>query len=330
MSKVLRRCGAAGLIVSATLIGACEAPLVMDGVEESYAQNLLRSDIVQSVAVSDDLAIFVGGDGLVIEYSRQADDFTRVRLGEGLTGPDLIDVVECSDAWFALGLDGSLWRRAKGDWAELPFDTFETALSLACSGDEKLWASASFATILSSEDLGVTWTEYSPGEDLFLNEIEFPSALVGYSVGEFGTILKTEDGGQSWVRLQTELGEFYPLSAYFDTADSGWVGGLDGAIFSTSDGGVTWQKDQVATSSPIYGISRIGSSIYAVGNSGVVLRQTAYGWNVEQTDIQTFGFLRAIAGDDKDLFVGGQALAKRVPLLPERAALNLTQPAPAP
>ena len=64
-------------------------------------------------------------------------------------------------------------------------------------------------------------------------------ADTGWAVGTKGTVLKTTDGGATWISqiggMETDLN-----GVYFTDANTGWVVGNDGFIFHTVTGGETW------------------------------------------------------------------------------------------
>jgi photosystem II stability/assembly factor-like uncharacterized protein len=63
----------------------------------------------------------------------------------------------------------------------------------------------------------------------------------GWTVGEYGTILKTSDGGDNWT-IQ-EIPWLFDLSdVHFPTALTGYAIGTDGFIIKTTDGGETWDQ----------------------------------------------------------------------------------------
>jgi photosystem II stability/assembly factor-like uncharacterized protein len=78
-------------------------------------------------------------------------------------------------------------------------------------------------------------------EDLF--SVTFPTGNDGWACGRFGTVLRTSDGGKTWVRQDT--GTDYTLSSiHFTDNKSGWAVGDEGAIIHTEDGGKTWTKQK--------------------------------------------------------------------------------------
>jgi photosystem II stability/assembly factor-like uncharacterized protein len=72
-----------------------------------------------------------------------------------------------------------------------------------------------------------------------LNSVYFSDANTGYAVGGMGTILKTSDGGATWV-IQNSGITTYLNAVVFTDANTGYaVGGL-GKILKTINGGANW------------------------------------------------------------------------------------------
>lgn len=101
--------------------------------------------------------------------------------------------------------------------------------------------------IITSEDGGATWTIAYPGEfNINFDELHFLDAATGYATGgvvrsggNFGTVLRTDDGGQSWDLLTFDYGKI--TAADFLDKDHGLVATQSEGFFATSDGGVSWE-----------------------------------------------------------------------------------------
>lgn len=95
----------------------------------------------------------------------------------------------------------------------------------------------------------------------------------GWVVGGFGTIFRTDDGGQTWqpqVSKTTEM--LYDVDFVDD--DRGWVVGRSGTILHTDDGGRTWaaQQSGVGVEKHLFAVDFADAQHgVAVGDWGVVL-----------------------------------------------------------
>ncbi|HEY6171547.1 MAG TPA: YCF48-related protein [Candidatus Kapabacteria bacterium] len=108
-------------------------------------------------------------------------------------------------------------------------------------------------TLGITHDGGKTWTKIPSGitEGTF-HDIHFPTPLIGYAVASGGHILKTLDGGNSWLELHSGLryqidtvDPIYFNSVFFADSVSGWVTGEDGLILHTSNGGKSWVNNYI-------------------------------------------------------------------------------------
>ncbi|MBI3897470.1 MAG: hypothetical protein HY308_04135 [Gammaproteobacteria bacterium] len=117
--------------------------------------------------------------------------------------------------------------------------------------------------------------------------------LIAWSVGNNGTILKTKDGGATWVpQYPKTSSKLNSISFYKQDPKIAWTVGNAGTILKTIDGGATWVAQesgltQVPIPQPIVGIqseNRIpnltsvtvadSQTAWAVGEIGTILRTT--------------------------------------------------------
>ncbi len=81
--------------------------------------------------------------------------------------------------------------------------------------------------------------------------------VVGDCDGGYGVILRTDDGGRTWVRqgrpgMIPDVAVFGVGAANRKTA---WVVGSQGTILRTDDGGRTWSQQQSGTSANLYEVA---------------------------------------------------------------------------
>ncbi len=95
---------------------------------------------------------------------------------------------------------------------------------------------------------------------------------MGIAVGDWGTILRTEDGGATWARLQ-EIRTNALEGLSFPTARNGWAVGTLGTILVTDDAGKTWHTQVSGSSNNLHGVFFINERKgWAVGDKGTTLR----------------------------------------------------------
>lgn len=306
--------------VLATLtLTACESRLVLDRVVEQQKKTLQRTDLFQASTANDEVIVTVGNYGVIVVSNDGGQSWQRHKLEPQ---PSLIDVTHCPDgSLLALAMEGQVWlSQDNGDsWTEHDMGTVEVPQAITCDPGGKLWVVASYSTILNSSDLGSSWEMHSFDEDLIFSDVQFFSSSDGLVTGEFGTLILTRDGGQSWARAEPIPAEFYPMASLFLDMEHGWVAGLNGTVFHTSDGGKTWVKQESDSSAPLYTLVQSGGKIYALGDFGTLLEYRVPNgaqhksndngrWVKSSIDVGSRSFLRAaLALPDGGLLVGGGA-----------------------
>jgi len=107
---------------------------------------------------------------------------------------------------------------------------------VAFSGTAQGWAVGE--GILHTDNGGASWyRQFSPREQL--NAVDFASPARGWAVGEDGAVVRTIDGGATWVVRGT--GHTFDLKGVdFVDSEYGWAVGGDDVVLRTTDGGLTW------------------------------------------------------------------------------------------
>ncbi|MFN5442752.1 MAG: YCF48-related protein, partial [Crocinitomicaceae bacterium] len=121
-------------------------------------------------------------------------------------------------------------------------------------------------TIKYSTDGGVTWNNSLTDVYTQLNAVSMVNNKVGYAVGNTGTILKTSNGGASWVQL-TNNGKSWMntslTSVYFMDENNGYVAGASNLLYKTDDAGATFtlvQKIGLGTQGNIASLVKNGEN----------------------------------------------------------------------
>jgi photosystem II stability/assembly factor-like uncharacterized protein len=109
-----------------------------------------------------------------------------------------------------------------------------------------------------------------------LSTFYFVNTNTGYAVGQNGKIIKTINGGASWVQLKA-LNIEYLTSVYFTDANTGYIAGYSnpigvgvanvglGIIAKTTNGGTTWSLDTIGNN------LSLNSFCFADANTGYIV-----------------------------------------------------------
>jgi len=194
--------------------------------------------------------------------------------------------------------------------------TQATMLGTAWAGARAV-AVGDHGVVLLSDDQGKQWRQArSVPLSTPLTGVSFVDAEHGWAVGQWGAILATVDGGESWQiqRLSTE--EDRPLFAvHFFNPRQGVAVGLWSLVLTTEDGGQTWDEQtvQAPPGAKRADLNLMGlfadnrGTVFATAEHGKVLHSDDHGKNWHYLDTGYEGTLwsGAVLADGR-LLVGGQ------------------------
>lgn len=160
-------------------------------------------------------------------------------------------------------------------------------------------------TILKSEDGGKTWNRKIArsgtaqqntnrrrgGIRANLMGIQMISETVGFIAGSENTLLKTTDGGETWIGSseRARVGETRNNleNILFVSPTNGWVIGSYGTLLHTTDSGETWEKRNAGVDHNLFGIHFFNEKIgWICGQEGLILHTNDSGktWKQQKTD----------------------------------------------
>jgi photosystem II stability/assembly factor-like uncharacterized protein len=99
-----------------------------------------------------------------------------------------------------------------------------------------------------------------------LYAVDFVDNNTGYAAGNYGTILKTTDNGNNWIKLNTNISNKFTSLDFIDS-NTGYAGGGDQLLMKTTDAGQTW-INLVLPSAPNFNLYDIE---FINANTGYVL-----------------------------------------------------------
>jgi photosystem II stability/assembly factor-like uncharacterized protein len=160
--------------------------------------------------INERTGIVVGSAGQVSRIA--SGEATPLSIETG--GREIRDVNLSLDATgWAVGDDGLILQTRDGgkSWQAvdiLPPEVNEVVdWRCVAMRDKQIWIAGSPGSVmLSSIDSGETWQGHATGSNTPISRIMFVDDSHGWAVGQFGTILHTADGGQTW-QVQRAAGE---------------------------------------------------------------------------------------------------------------------------
>ena len=135
------------------------------------------------------------------------------------------------------------------------------------------------------------WVLQSSGTKQTLRSVYFVNKHTGWTIGDKGTILKSENGGIKWTKYKNSSIKANLNGVYFVNKKTGWCVGDSGVILKTINKGITWFRQHSGSSNLINSIFFVNSHTgWCVGDN-LVLKTTNAGTNwLIQTGFDTINY----------------------------------------
>ncbi|TAK91922.1 MAG: hypothetical protein EPO09_15550, partial [Aquabacterium sp.] len=164
---------------------------------------------------------------------------------------------------------GMTWEESSSAYSCINHVTFpnsNTVIALTCDG-----------SIQRSVDGGQSWSWGYSDNDHVNVDVAFADEKVGITVGRYGRILRTTDGGASWTIITPPAalawGEHIYRPWFVSSTTGFWIS--DGGIYRTTDAGLTWTLDNRRGAYLLYLAAKTASGTSVViGKSGVMMSRT--------------------------------------------------------
>jgi photosystem II stability/assembly factor-like uncharacterized protein len=151
------------------------------------------------------------------------------------------------------------------------------------------------------------WQEVESGSTATFTDIHFWSENRGIVAGYDGTILLTDDGGDSWVPPESTglpAADFLGFDFFDET--HGILVGSGGTVLATSDGGRSWEIGDSGVDGWLADVAMVTSSnAVAVGVDGMILYTMDGGLTWEPRFSGTSYNLQCVAFMDADIGIAG-------------------------
>lgn len=142
-----------------------------------------------------------------------------------------------------------------------------------------------------------------------LFDIFFVNKMNGWIVGENGIVLRTSNGGDTWIGQKSNT-TVSLRSVFFVDSLNGYVVGSDGKIIKSTDGGANWEIQASGTKFYLFNVFFISKEIgWVVGGNtfnGTIMKTTDSGMTWEKMIDSTAGSFQAVYFiDEKEGWVVG-------------------------
>ena len=303
-----------------------------------------REDYYDAFVLDANNAWVSGGRGLILHVTNNGQDFAMLETGVQKAIYE-VDFATAEDG-VAVGQDGIVLKTDDGGktWTrnpiELPLLDWQVAqphyFAVSRGADaQHIWAVGPVGAIIRSQDGGETWENLSlwcdmsfdnfatsdPADDpestlrlnpcdVTLNGVSFPTNTDGWVAGEFGIILRTQDGGVTWQRQRNvhnlpkytrpELPEeeairqripplyiedLFLIDVDFRSAQEGYVTGESGTLLQTTDAGETWTNIPSGSFNTLLSVTAApdnNRSDFATGVLGTLASVTSDAWQLDE------------------------------------------------
>ena len=203
---------------------------------------------------------------------------------DSLQGHD-VQFVDAQTGWVSGNLNGQRWLYKTtdgGDHWEKAYDFGQNVINDFIFVDRNhgwvISATEKLSKLFTTTDGGHSW-EMLADFPYALYDVDFVSATTGWLSGSGGRILRTDDGGRTWV-VQREVEETLTtnlLDIDFVDDQYGWATGFLGLILATTDGGQTWteQNRTIWIDDQFYAVQFLNREEgWVVGMIGTILHTT--------------------------------------------------------
>lgn len=257
-------------------------------------------------SVSHDIVYTVGENGVGLKTINSGANWTPLNIGPashnavrfvspttGFMVGDNLGVLKTSDA-------GNSWAYISGGNPELHDFYFPDSVSGWAVGDLEMGFGALFNPFTT------TFIQINGIAGKVLRGIWFTNSLTGLAVGNFGTIVRTVNGGATWLPQISNTSELL-CKIMFVNSTTGISVGYNGTILKTNDGGTNWTQLNSGTTENLFSIYYADTSnVWVCGDNGVILHSNNAGLNWVAENSGTTQSLRSIHGiDSTDVWACG-------------------------
>lgn len=230
----------------------------------------------------------VGSNARIYHTVDGGDSWTRQYAPGGFSDLNAVCFLDSLNGW-VVGAAGKVAQTDDrgGTWNDVPSGISAYLSDLDFRASDRGWVCGADGVILFWD--GTVFSSKTSGTTEWLYGVDFVNDNLGWVAGANRTILKTIDGGQTWVP-QVVPAEVNPdlMDVCFKDSLNGWVTGFGGTALNTTDGGTTWNIVDSGTLLDLWWIEFVDSSTAWIAGEGCEIRHTADAgdtWEDQRTNL---------------------------------------------
>lgn len=245
------------------------------------------TDNLRDICVKDSVTAWIAGDNGTIFYTTNNGATWIDQTSFPQYGLNSIFFYDKINGW-AGGDEKTILKTTNGgaNWTKVPLmgvpigtginSIFFTSLSNG-------WATCSNGYILKTTDGGITWSlQYNTTQAGY--NIKFYNNNQGFVVGADGSIYFTANSGDTWTKIPS--GTTQGLNEIlFASSTEFLIVGHNGTILRSTNSGTSWFSESIPTYASIYGITRVNTTTFIVGEYGLLGYKNGSDWTYNNTGI---------------------------------------------
>lgn len=278
------------------------------------------------LAQTGDRLVAVGEQGIVLSLDQPGDGWVQrpVPLSATLVAADfniqgiglvvghdgaILRSPDRGETWVSV-TDGRALFQEIIDAATIRFEAAEVAFKAAEETSSEDLEDLEFELEDESFRLETAQQSLQYGPSWPLLDVTFSAPMTAWTVGAYGMLFLTEDGGDSWTLVSDRIDNFEDLhlNAIMQTkSGSILIAGEAGLLFRSTDGGATFDRFDSDDGLSLFGLVETDDLIVAYGFGDSVQLSTDDGasWNSARLEDNYLLVGHLILGDGKIGLVGG-------------------------
>lgn len=244
----------------------------------------LSSNTIHSVFFTDSLTGWcTANEGTILNTTNGGNSWTPQNSGT-TTYLYSVRFTDKNNGWVA-GWNGTILHTSDGGQTWVPQLSGTNAFlhTVFFVNSTTGWAGGDNGTLLLTRNGGLNWTKttlVTSETASTIKDLYFLDEKTGWCVGDW--ILKTTDGGETWVKQFGNMSEFYGYSSlnsiFFVNSHTGYISAWNGKILKTTDGGASWGIASTGNTSPYSDLWFTDSLTgWIAGNNGYIMKTESGG-----------------------------------------------------